>query len=246
MRTFFEIVGITARQMLGRRRTLLLILLAALPPLLALIYRAANQDDMHAFTAEVFDGISLTVVLPLGAVLFGSGAFGAELDEGTILYLLAKPVPRWLIVLAKASAAAGLALAMSVLSVVATGLIFLTAISSDGLAATEAYVAAMVVGSLCYVAVFVALSLFTRRALAIGIAYSLIWEGALSSLLPGIANLSIRQYSLGLADWFFQLHAERARLSPDTALLLGVVVVVVALVIAVWKLQRFELAGGTD
>ena len=63
----------------------------------------------------------------------------------------------------------------------------------------------MVVGSLCYVALFLALSLFTRRALVIGIGYSLVWEGALSSLLPGIANLSVRQYALGAGDGFYQL-----------------------------------------
>ena len=37
----------------------------------------------------------MTIVLPLAAVLFGTGAFGAENDEGTILYLLAKPISRW-------------------------------------------------------------------------------------------------------------------------------------------------------
>ncbi len=246
MTTFFEIARITVRQMLGRRRTVLLVLLAAIPPLLALVYRLANQTDVNAFTNDVFDSLSLSVVLPLAAVLFGSSAFGAELDEGTIVYLLAKPVPRWLMVAAKASAAATLALVMSVASVVAIGLIELIPSSSDGVAATEAYVGAMVMGSLCYVAVFVALSLFTRRALAIGIAYSLVWEGILSSLLPGIANLSIRQYSLGVADWFFQLHTEKARLGPDTALVLGTIVIVAALAIAVWRLQRFELPGGAD
>lgn len=246
MIVFFEIVRVTARQMLGRRRTLLLVLLAALPPLLALVYRAADQMDVRLFTREVFDSVSLTIVLPLAAVLFGAGAFGAELDEGTILYLLAKPISRWVIVLAKVCAAAGLALAMTVTSVVVAGAIELIPAGSDGVAATQAYVAAMVVGSLCYVALFTALSLFTRRALAIGIGYSLVWEGALSSLLPGIANLSIRQYALGVAGWFAQLHKEPARLSPETAFTLASILIVVALVVATRRLMRFELSGGTD
>jgi ABC-2 type transport system permease protein len=104
----------------------------------------------------------------------------------------------------------------------------------------------MALGSVCYATLFLALSLFTRRALVIGIGYMLIWEGGLSSLLPGIANLSIRQYSLGVADAFFQLHHDPARLAPGTALTLAVILVVVALVVASWRLMRFELSGGTD
>jgi ABC-2 type transport system permease protein len=113
-------------------------------------------------------------------------------------------------------------------------------------AATEAQVLAMVVGSVCYVSLFLALSLFTRRALVIGIGYMLVWEGALSTLLPGIANLSIRQYALGAGDGFFQLTEEAARLSPTTAVTLSAVLTVVALALAIRRLMRFELSGSTD
>ena len=230
---FPDIVWLTFRQQLGRRRTVLLVLLAALPPLLALIYRAFGQVDVRSFTDNVFDLVSLTIVLPLATVLFGSGAFGAENDEGTIVYLLAKPISRWVIVSAKAS-------------VLVAGVIELLPAGADGASATEAYVAAMVVGSFCYSILFLALSLFTRRALVIGIGYSLVWEGALSSLLPGIANLSVRQYALGAADGFFQLHEQAARLSPTTALTLSAILIVVAFGLATWRLMRFEMSGSTD
>lgn len=243
---FPEIVRVTMRQMLGRRRTLLLLLLAALPPLLALIFRAAGQIEVGTFTLRVFDVVSMTIVLPLAAVLFGTGAFGAEQDDGTILYLLAKPVRRWVIVLAKAFAAATLTVAMTVASVVLAGVIVLLPAGGNGASATEAYVGAMVVGSLCYVALFLALSLFTRRALVIGIGYTLVWEGALSSLLPGIANLSVRQYALGVADAFFRFQSSPARLSPTTAVTLAAILIVAALVLATWRLMRFELPGGSD
>jgi ABC-2 type transport system permease protein len=243
---FPEIVRVTVRQMLGRRRTVLLVLLAALPVLLAVIYRVAGQIDIRSFTDAVFDVVSMTIVLPLAAVLFGTGAFGAEQDEGTILYLLAKPVPRWIVVVAKTFAAAVLALVMTVGSVLLAGIIELLPAGADGASATEAYVAAMVVGSLCYVALFVALSLFTRRALVIGIGYTLVWEGALSSLLPGIANLSIRQYALGVADGVFRLHPDPSRLPPTTALTLSVLLIVVAFALSTRRLMRFELPGGTD
>ncbi len=243
---FPEIVRLTFRQQLGRRRTLLLVLLAALPPLLALIFRAFGEVDVSRFTDRVFDLVSMTIVLPLATVLFGTGAFGAENDEGTILYLLAKPISRWVIVAAKAFAAVALSLVLTVASVLVAGAIEVVPAGSAGVSATEAYVGAMVVGSLCYVLLFLTLSLFTRRALVLGIGYSLVWEGALSSLLPGIANLSVRQYALGVADSFYQLHQQAARLSPTTALTLSAILIVVALALATWRLMHFELSGSTD
>ena len=241
-----EIAGVTLRQLLGRRRTVLLVLLSVVPVLLAVAFRAAGETDILRFTRIVFDGLYVAILLPLVAVLFGTGAFGAEIEDGTIVYLLAKPIPRAAVVIAKALSAAGVAILLTAVSAGLSGVIELLPAGSDGEAATFGYIAAMAVGSVCYVALFLALSLFTRRALVIGIGYMLVWEGGLSSLLPGIANLSIRQYSLGVADAFFRLHEDQARLEPGTAITLAVILVVVAMVVASWRLMRFELPGSSD
>ena len=241
-----EVARVTLRQLLGRRRTLLLVLLSALPVLLAVAFRLADQTDIERFTRRIFDTISMTILLPLVAILFGSGAFGAEIDDGTIVYLLAKPVPRWILVAAKALSALAVAILLTGASTALAGFIDLFPAGSDGVLATEAQVLAVVVGSACYVSVFLALSLFTRRALVIGIGYMLIWEGFLSFILPGIANLSIRQYSLGAAKAIYQLPVQEARLSAETAFLLTAIMVGVALSLAVWRLMRFELPGGSD
>ena len=65
-------------------------------------------------------------------------------------------------------------------------------------------------------------------------------------MLPGIANLSIRQYSLGAAKTIYQLPVQEARLSAETGFLLAGVLVAVSLSLAVWRLMRFELPGGSD
>ena len=241
-----DIAGVTLRQLLGRRRTVLLVLLSVVPILLAAAFRAAGETDIQRFTRIVFDGLYVAILLPLVAVLFGTGALGAEIEDGTIVYLLAKPIPRAAVVIAKALSAAGVAIVLTVASAGLSGVIELLPAGSDGEAATFGYIAAMAVGSVCYATLFLALSLFTRRALVIGIGYMLVWEGGLSSLLPGIANLSIRQYSLGVADAFIQLHKDPARLTPGTAMTLAVILVVVAMVVASWRLMRFELPGSSD
>jgi ABC-2 type transport system permease protein len=241
-----EIARVTLRQLLGRRRTLLLVLLSTLPVLLALAFRVAGETEIERFSRRIFDTISMTILLPLVAILFGSGAFGAEIDDGTIVYLLAKPVPRWVVVASKALSAIAIAILLTGGSTALAGFIDMVPAGGNGVLATEAQVLAMVVGSACYVSLFLALSLFTRRALVIGIGYMLVWEGALSLMLPGIANLSIRQYSLGAATAIYNLPLQETRLSAETAFLLVGVLVVASLAIATWRLMRFELPGGSD
>jgi ABC-2 type transport system permease protein len=240
------IAQVTLRQLLGRRRTILLVLLAAVPILLALIFRAADNTDIPGFATGVLDAVAVTLLLPIVAVLFGTAAFGAEVEDGTILYLLAKPISRWAIVAAKFVGAVGVTALLTILSALISGAIVLGTGGERGAEATRAFMAAMLVGSVCYVSVFLTLSLFTRRALLIGLVYVLVWEGLLSSLLPGIANLSIRQYALGVGNAFWAMPADEAHLAPSTSLPLAIILVVLAMFLATWRLRRYELAGGAD
>jgi hypothetical protein len=80
----------------------------------------------------------------------------------------------------------------------------------------------------------------------IGIGYMLVWEGALSFMLPGIANLSVRQYALGASGAIYKLPVQEARLSSETAFILAGILIVATLALATWKLMHFELPGGTD
>jgi ABC-2 type transport system permease protein len=241
-----EIWRATIRQLLGRRRTILMVLLCLVPVMLAVAFRAAEETSVSRFTRVVFDLLYIPILLPLVAILFGTGAFGAEIEDGTIVYLMAKPLPRVVIVLAKAASAASVAVLLTVGSVALSAVVELLPAGPEGPATALAYAAAMVVGCLCYSFVFLTLSLFTRRALVIGIGYMLVWEAGLSSWEPGIANLSIRQYAVGVADAFTQLHADPSRLAPNTALTLAAIVIVAALGLATWRLMRFELPGSSD
>ena len=83
---------------------------------------------------------------------------------------------------------------------------------------------ACLIGGSAYAAAFVALSVFTSRALLLGLGYTLIWEGVLSGLLEGTKFLSIRQATLGIA-------AALGAKVPGTPLTLQVSVLVVAVVI---------------
>ena len=189
------IVELTIRGLLSRRRSLIMLLLASLPVLLALLIRLAGRgSDPVAIAATVLDDLVLRTVLPLVALVFGTAALGSELEDGSAVYLLAKPVARWQIVAAKLIGAAGLTIALMVPTAIAAGL--LIAGDQGGFQLTIAAAIAWSIAIVLYCALFLALSIWTSRALIIGLVYTLIWEGVLAGLFEGTRLLSVRQYAL--------------------------------------------------
>ena len=101
-------------------------------------------------------------------------------------------------------------------------------------------------GTLEYTAVFLALSLVTSRALIIGLAYVVIWEGVVAGLFAGTRIVSIRQHVLAVADSAAGEGAVSAELAVGTAVLVGGIVIVAAVALAVRRLARVELRGETS
>jgi ABC-2 type transport system permease protein len=109
---------------------------------------------------------------------------------------------------------------------------------------TVAYAVGTAVGSVVYVAVFVALSVVTRRALAVGLVYVLVWEGLLASFVSGIGVLSVQQYSLSVARALGGDHqAVPATVAVAVAVPLAIVAAAAAGWVAVDRLRSYRIAG---
>ncbi len=233
------IASITLRALLGRRRTLLMLLLAAMPVLLGLLIRL-NGADVDQLGATL-DGFVVRIVLPLIALVFGTAALGSELDDGTAVHLLTKPIDRWIIVVTKIVVAGTLTAAMVVPSTVIGGLLM----GGPGPATfgiTFAYALATLIGSYVYVAIFLVLSVVTSRGLIIGLAYSLIWEGLLAGLLPGSQIFSVREYLGGIAATLHPLAVEESAVGA-TGFAYVAAAFVAAIVIGSVRLSRYEVRG---
>ncbi len=231
------VVAVTLRGLLDRRRFWLMVLLAAVPVLIMLVATLFSDTTMNE---RRFDQLIIRTVLPLIALVFGTGALGSELEDGTIVFLLTKPIRRWRIALAKGTVAAGLTAALIVPAMLLTGLIA-TSQQSSMAGPTVAY--AVAVGGAAYALAFMALSSFTSRALAVGLGYVLLWEGVLSGLFEGTRLFSIRQATLGLAAELQGVDRADTLDGTSSAVLLTLVIVG-SLLLTSWRLSRYQLSGG--
>jgi ABC-2 type transport system permease protein len=230
------------RGLLGRRRTLGVALLAAAPVFVAAILAVAGGlGNPDSLALEVFASLTLGLVVPLVALVLGTGALGTEIDDGTVVYLLVKPVSRRTVILAKMLVAAVATSSLTVPSALASGFLLLGTGSPGLLAGT---VLATLLGSVLYAVAFVALSAFTGRALVIGLGYVLVWEGLVTSLLAGTRALSIREYALSIATALgggSTAGIEDQGVAAPVALVLSVAVLAAAFVLGSWRLGRFEV-----
>jgi ABC-2 type transport system permease protein len=234
------ITAVTLRGLLGRRRTLLMVLLVGLPVLVALLLRVAGSD---VNVDRILDPMIVRTILPLVALVFGTAALGSELEDGTAVYLIIKPIPRWRIIAAKMLVAAGLTVALIMPATVATG-ILVAGFGPGSMATTFAYALAASAGGAAYACGFVALSAFTGRALIIGLAYTLIWEGVLAGLLEGTRFLSIRQATLGIAAGLDEPPFGQTPLELPLSVAIIALVIVGSFVLGSLRLARFEIRGG--
>ena len=237
MSVIWTIARATFRALLGRRRTILMVLVALVPVLVALLSRVAG--DGVADDRAILSLLIIRTVLPLTALVFGTTALGSELDDGTGVALLTKPIPRWQIVLAKIAVAGIVTAVFTGVSAVVTG--FLLGTASGALAG---FAIGVIVGSFAYAAAFVAISVITTRALVVGLVYTLLWEGWLAGILPGTKSLSLREATLGVIDAVSPPAFVRDGLDLQGSLTLIVVVLVGGTLLAAIRLARYQVKGG--
>jgi len=236
------VFSLTLSQIAGHRRSLALFVLAIVPVLLALIFGLGDNLDQQEWTANVLlDGLIITIALPLACLILGTSALGSEVEDGTAIYILTKPIPRREIITAKFAAAALVAAAFLVPATVISGLIALQGSTGDGL--IIGFTVAVLFGIAAYTGVFILLSVVTGRALLIGLAYVFIWEAFATELFTGTRFLSIRQYCLGIADLIASVDSEdfEANLGGVAGVILASIVIAATLFLAVRRLQQFEL-----
>jgi ABC-2 type transport system permease protein len=233
------VAWITARGLLGRRRFLLLAPLPLIMIGLAVLTRATGVDPAD-WGPPVIRGLGFTVVLPVIALIVGTGVLGSEIDDGTVVHILTKPLPRREIILAK------LGVAVSVTALTVGIPMYVVGVLADSVRLGLSLAAACAVGAAAYTALFLALSLVTRRPVLLGLVYVLVWEGLLGNLVSGTKNLSIQQYVIALADRMAPTGIIEGKVSLTIAVVMSVIFSVGGTLLAIDRLRSFSVAGETS
>ncbi|NJP99184.1 ABC transporter permease subunit [Streptomyces zingiberis] len=232
------VARLTYRGLLGRRRALILFLLPALLLVIAVaVRRLAGADDQ--ITTDVLGGFALATMVPLIGVIAGTGAIGPEIDDGSIIHLLAKPVRRPTVILTKLLVATGVTVLFAAVPTLIAGLI----LGGNSQRLAVAFAAAAAVAAVAYSALFLLLATVTRHAVVAGLVYALVWETLFGSLVEGAQTLSVQQWALAVAERI----AGGGLVTSEVGLTPAVVLLVAVTAVATWyagrKLRVLKLAA---
>jgi ABC-2 type transport system permease protein len=202
-----------------------------------------NDPAQRAFATVAADGI-FGLVVPIAALVIGDSVLGAEVRAGTFHFTWLTPTPTWQIVLGRWAAGSILALAT-----IAPACALAAVIAGTPESAVPAFVAAAV-GSASYVAVFVAIAVLTRRTAVWSLTFVFLVERLLGTALTGIAQLSptweSRAIFVGLIDNAPSRLVRHGIPQGVSAVVRLVIVTVVALAVANWRMRHLRLSGASD
>jgi len=234
------VTRITLRALLFRRRSLAL--LAAIASVLFFTTLAIVRGDVAPDSQAIIAGrLLLSTIAPLIAIVLAATAIGDERESGTIVYLATAPSSRFAIAAEKTLAATLAALILLVPAFIA--ILVLSSHLGVGLANGLRGVVATALVVAANTAIFTAVGLLMRRALVAGIIYVLVWEGAIATVAPSAARLSVTAWGRAISDGgIVGLSRDLVPTqAPESGIAVLVAITVVAVIAAGWRLNRMDL-----
>jgi ABC-2 type transport system permease protein len=233
------VTTLTVRQFTGGRTARLALVLSLIPALFAAIYVVRPWEVTPTeFTIDLFRELIAPTLLPIVVLLPATAAFGNELEDGTLPYLLMKPVSRLRLVLGKYAAVMVVTIPALLAGLAVTVLIVAQGPEAGDLGQIlMAMAGASAAAAALLGAVFLLVSLVIPRALLAGMIYIFAWESLLGRFLPGVRAISSREYALRVFDGI--LGSDFA--TASNAALTMLVVAVVCLLLAVWRLRGIQI-----
>lgn len=239
------VMWVTFRQLFTRQRLITALVISLVPLIVAISHKATHGAyDMETgrFLVGMYKEFVIGTLLPLVAVVFGSSAFGTEMTEGTIVYTLVKPEPRWRVVLSKFVVAA---LATIIVMIPAVFLPWTLVDRTEfPLSVPMVIMGGAAIGALLYSALFVAMSMQSRRALVMGLIYIIVVEFTLSRQAAGVKSFSVRELVLTATSKIGEGNRwiGPADVTLETFYVMGAICLIGSLLYAWRKFARYEMA----
>lgn len=233
------VTTLTVRQFSGGRTVRLVFALSCLPVLFAVIYLLRPWTPRPAeYFLDIFRELIVPTLLPVVVLLPATAAFGDELEDETLPYLLMKPVSRLRLVLGKYFAVLLVTIPSLVAGLALTALVLSRGVNGERVwPLLPAMAGSAAMGAILLAAAFLLVSLVIPRALLAGMIYIFAWESLLGRFLPGVKSISSREYMLNV----FEALRSNAPSGAGSAALTMAIAAAVALGLAVWRLRTMQV-----
>ncbi|HWG28108.1 ABC transporter permease [Actinospica sp.] len=218
------VAWISFRALFGRRRALLFVLPAIVLVIITLSLKGAH-GTVSDWPALVLGRVGVGAVVPLTALLVGTSVLGSEIDDNSVLHLLATPVPRRDVIVSKITVSALTTMLFAAVPVLIAGIIA----QGPHKLAIGCFLGA-ILGSIVYSCLFVLFSAALRHPVIYSLAYVALWEQLIATLVGGAKYLSIEQWSLGIAHSV----SDNGNLDSHLTFTPSIVLAVIAVVLTVW------------
>ncbi|WP_446664884.1 ABC transporter permease [Flexivirga sp. B27] len=216
------ILRLGLRSLFGRARVWLMIAMPVILLALAAVTSATASGDLAPDSAQNFLNVfGIGVVIPVVALVATTTLISSEFDDGSIIYLLTKPVSRMSIIASKSVIVLGAGLVFGALMMFLAGLVM---VGGAGSVAVGALVGG-VVSTVAYVGIFTALATLMKRSIVGCLLFWLLWESTVSSLFSPVKWLSARAWGTAA----MQHVADVGDAKPAVPLLYAVLAALVAL-----------------
>ncbi|MBI3838095.1 MAG: ABC transporter permease subunit [Planctomycetia bacterium] len=186
LRAWTTLTSLTFRRLLWSASTMM-VLLPLTGCLLFILWRFHNRPDLATRDFRDFSEflilIFASIVVPICALAFGTASVGGDREDRTLVFLLVRPIPRALVLLAKFTATLPLVLGL----VVGSYWLYCRLAGEVGQVAFGLYLPALIYMTLAYVCLFHLFAVAFRHSTIIALIYALFMELLLGNI-PGIAK----------------------------------------------------------
>ncbi|HEY0867099.1 MAG TPA: ABC transporter permease subunit [Fimbriimonas sp.] len=152
-----------------------------------------SRQDLYSLMSSI---ITFRLVA-LAAAIFSMAVVAQEIEQKTIVYLLTRPIPRWMLLTMRTLAAT------TVVILVAWACALSTSVGIFGSQPNPQLprdLVALAMGAAAYTSLFVVVSLFINRAMIVCLLFAFGWETLIPNMSGQLYMLSINSYLNALSE----------------------------------------------
>jgi len=210
----------------------------ALGLLVVLVGVAVRISDPTSPTAEVnaLSRAGLALFVPVTALVFATAVLGEMVEDGTLVYLWARPVRRFDLAMAAFTASLTITLPCVLVPMAAFSLV----LDPDPQLLVATLVASAL-SALAHTALFVGLGAKAPRALLWGLAYIAVWENLVGSIGASLARTSLRLHANSILRQIADEPAVDFAVKASTAVTVLTLVTIAGVALTTLILERADV-----